>query len=310
MLLASRYCLKSLNKHEVGEMLEDNYILGLLYGDGYFQQKNRYEWFLFSTTHKELSDKVISYLDKNNIKYFNHRRYFPKGHKKENYEILELIEITDEKFREYLLCQGFNSDNASERIKWNRDFIRGIIETKGSLFTYQHRNSIAWRISISGNEDDVKYIKHMLETELNVSAGNVSRRRDRESKGIISESYRLNIQNRAGVREVVNFIKGENISKYLNEMIEKFEKFDLETPYNMKRKVFKHYKFAVGAMARDLGIVIKGKRGGGRNFKPIYLWEGDTEIACFSGWENAYKWTCKMYEEELGRIPPEVHSED
>lgn len=267
---------------------------------------------MFSTTHKELSDKVINYLDENNIKYFNHRRHFPKGHKNENYEILELIEITDEKFREYLLSQGFMSDNANERIKWNRDFIRGIIETKGSLFTYQHRNSIAWRISISGNEDDVKYIKYILETELNVSAGDVSRRRERESEGIISESYRLNIQNRAGVREVVNFIKGENMSEYLSEMIDKFEKFDAETPYNMKRKVFKHYKNAVSAMTRELNIVIKGKRGGGgkRGFKPVYLWEGDTEVACFSGWENAYKWTCEMYKEELGRIPPEVHSED
>ncbi|OJT57358.1 hypothetical protein [Bacillus licheniformis] len=293
-------------------MLENDYILGLLYGDGHFQIKDRYEWFMFSTTHKELSDKVINYLDENNIKYFNHRRHFPKGHKNENYEILEIIEITDVKFRKFLLSQGFLSDNASERIKWNRDFIRGIIETKGSLFTYQHRNSIAWRISISGNEDDVKYIKYMLETELNVSVGDVFRRRERESEGIISESYRLNIQNRACVREVVNFIKGENISKYLNEMIEKFEKFDAETPYNMKRKVFKHYKFAVGAMARDLGIVIKGKRGGGgkRGFKPVYLWEGDKEIACFSGWGNAYKWICKVYEEELGRIPPEVHLDE
>lgn len=293
-------------------MIKNNYILGLLYGDGHFQIKDRYEWFMFSTTHKELSDKIINYLDENNIKYFNHRRHFPKGHKNENYEILEIIEITDKKFREYLLSQDFLSDSANERIKWDKDFIRGIIETKGSLFTYRSRNSISWRISISGNKEDINYIKHMLETELNVSVGEVFRRRERESEGIISESYRINVQNRAGVREVVGFIKGENTSKYLEEMIEKFEKFDAETPYNIKRTAFKHYKNAVAAMTRELNIVIKGKRGGGgkRGFKPVYLWEEDTEIACFSGWENAYKWTCKMYEEELGRTPPEVHLDE
>lgn len=293
-------------------MLEDNYILGLLYGDGYFQLKYRYEWFMFSTTHKELSDKVINYLDKNSIKYFNHRRHFPKGHKKENYEILEIIEITDEKYRDYLLSHGFLSDNSNERIKWNKDFIRGIIETKGSLFSYQSRNSISWRISFSGNKDDIEYIKHMLETKLNISTGTVFRRKDREGEGVISQSYRFFVQNREGIRKIINFIKEGDMSKYLGEMIEKFEKFDAETPYNMKRKVFKHYKFAVGAMARDLGIVIKGKRGGGgkRGFKPVYLWEDDTEKLCFAGWEHAYKWTCKLYEEELGRIPPVVHLED
>lgn len=290
----------------------NDYILGLLYGDGSFQMKEKYELFFFSTTHKELADKVEDSLNINNIHHSRFQRVYGKGHEKENYEILEIIEIYNKDFHKFLIENGFKSDKASERVKTNPHFIRGYLETKGTLFQSYSRDSEFWRVAFSGNYDDVQYIKESLEERLNIEFHNVTRRKERESLGIVSKSFRLSIQNRIGIAKLIEYINVGDVSEYLKQRIEGFTQFNTSTPHNMKKKVFKHYKYAVGFMARELGLTMKGVKNavGAKGFKPVYLWEDDTPILGFKGWTMAYKWICLEYKEKTGFNPPPVESEN
>jgi hypothetical protein len=285
-----------------------NYLLGVLYGDGSFQNTSGYEWFFFASTHKELSDKVKIFLKENNINHFSFIRDFASDHIKANYELLEVIEITDKEFNKYLIDCGFKSEIASERIKWNPDFLRGYLETKGTMFTYLSRGNEAWRIAFSGNEKDVSFLAEKLENDLEISVSKMLRRRERERLGIISESYRISLQNRNGIANFVSYIDSEEITEYLREKIEAFKKWHRETPFNMKR-VFKHYKYAVAFMCKGLGIQVKGARGGGggKHWKPIYVWiDGEQTDQFFKSWEDAYNWVKKEYLDKTGFNPPFV----
>lgn len=287
----------------------NDYILGLLYGDGCFQIKDGYEWFFFSTTHKEISDKIKKTLKENNVAHFSHHRDFEHGHKHDKWEILEIIEITDKRFISYLKEQGFKSEIHHERIRISKDFIRGYLETKGTLFKSDSRGSEFWRISFSGSYEDVAYIKNKLEPLLNIEFSQIVRRKEREDKGIISESYRINIQNRIGLAKLIEFLDGEEVSEYLKQRIDGFKYFHKTTPFNMKRKVFKHYKYATQFMSRELGLDLKGMRSGGRKgFKPIYLYENGIEVLGFAGWEKAYRWISQEFEEKTGFNAPKVES--
>lgn len=84
--------------------------------------------------------------------------------------------------------------------------------------------------------------------------------------------------------------------------------FHAKIPFNLKRKVFKHYKYAVGFMTKELDITIKGIAGGSRTsgFRPIYLWDNDIPVLCFKGWENAYYWASNEYEKTTGYKAPVV----
>lgn len=287
----------------------NDYILGLLYGDGHFLKKENYELFMFSTTHKEIADKIMVTLKDNGIKYSSFNRSFGEGHDNENWEILEIVEIYDKSFHKILENNHFKSSEASERIKINGDFIRGYLETSGTMFTFYQRNSEFWRIALSGNEQDVYYLKEQLEKVMHIQMTNVIRRKEREALGIISESFRVTIQNREGLAKFIKYIEGEEVSEYLGQKMKAFNHFHATTPFNMK-KVFKHYKYAVGFMAKELGLVIKGARGGGgkRGFKPVYMWEDDEPVLCFAGWERAYKWISIEFEKETRMIPPKVES--
>lgn len=51
----------------------------------------------------------------------------------------------------------------------------------------------------------------------------------------------------------------------------------------MKRKVFKHFKYAVGFMTKEMNITIKGIRGISikDRQKPVFLFEKDEVVLCF-----------------------------
>lgn len=286
----------------------NDYILGLLYGDGHFLVKEGYELFMFTTTHKEIADKVTTALKNNGFKYSAFRREFGKGHTYEGWEILEIIECYDKSFHRLLKDNHFDSDISSKRIKLSGDFLRGYLETSGTFFKSIQRGNEFWRIALSGKQQDIDYLKEQLEILLNIKMTNVVRRKEREHLGIISESFRVNIQNREGIAKIVEYIQDEEVSEYLGQKIIAFNHFHASTPFNMKRKIFKHYKNAVGFMAKELDITIKGIRGGGgvKGFKPVYLWNNDEIVLCFAGWEKAYKWICLEFEKETGMIPPKV----
>ena len=286
----------------------DNYFLGILYGDGYFQKRYNKEYYIFSTTHKEIANKVRGTLEQNKSHYKHYNGEFEEGHTKENYGILEIFEIHDENICKYLNKCGFQSPNASERIQIGKDFIRGYLETKGSIIKYHTRKSEAWRISLSGNREDLEYIKNSLEEKLNINFSKILQRKERIDEGIISTSYRLNLQNRPGVAKLLSYIEDKETTEYIKEKIKTFKQYHTSTPHNMKRKIFKHYKFAVGFMAKELGLTIKGVRGGIQvnGERPIYLWKDNEVEFTFNGWNGAYEWIQKEYEEKTGYNSPKV----
>ena len=89
--------------------------------------------------------------------------------------------------------------------------------------------------------------------------------------------------------KIIEFIDGNEISTYLKEKIKGFNQFEANTPFNAKRKVYKHYRSATLAMAKELESTIKGIRGsiGTKGFIPVYLWEEDIPISCFKSWKWA-----------------------
>jgi len=288
-------------------MLND-YVLGTLYGDGYLQLIGNREVLFFSTTHKEIADKIIMELVENGIDYGHFQRTFEADTQKENYELLEVIQIKDQKFLSDLKENGYDSDSVRERIKFSSDFIRGYIETKGTLFQYYGRGSEFWRLSISGNYEDVAYIKELFENHLGVKVGAVLHRKEREAYGILSSSYRFSTQSRGAVAKIIEFIDGNDMTAYLKKKIKGFDQFHANTPFNAKRKVFKHYRSATLFMAREMDFTIKGIRGsmGTKGFKPVFLWEGDIPVLCFKGWEWAFHWTSAEYEKRMGFNAPSV----
>ncbi|SFD42078.1 hypothetical protein SAMN05216238_101261 [Lentibacillus persicus] len=290
----------------------NNYLLGILYGDGYIQIINNRETVFFSTTHKEIADKLVSNLSNYGIIHNHYTRNNDVDSKKENYEILEVIQITDPRFLQELKECGYASSAVEARIKFDSDFLRGYMESKGTFFKSHSRGSEFWRISISGNYEDLTYIKKLFETNLGIKVGEVLQRREREAYGVYSNSYRLSTQSRDAVTKIIQLIKGEEISTYLKEKIKGFDRFHANTPFNAKRRVFKHYRNATLAMARELGLTIKGIRGstGTKGFRAIFLWEADCPVLCFKGWEGAYKWVSKEYEKSTGYRAPMVESAD
>lgn len=292
----------------------DNYIYGLLYGDGHISIKDKYECFLFTTTHKELVEKVKSFLSENNIKFGHHHRDYShfEGHKKEKYEVLEILETYDKEFIKTIKDRGFQSENVEERIIWNGDFIRGFLETKGTLFQFMdHKGkNESWRLAFSGSIEDMTYLKEKFDL-MGTNSSQLLHRNERRELGIISKSYRLPIQNREGIKIVLDFLDGENKSLLLKERIDGFNHFYKTFPYR-SYKVFKHYKYASQFMARNLNLDIHGVRGGvslKNKMKPIYLWENGKEVLCFYSWENVYKWLSEIYLDETGVNPPLVEPE-
>jgi hypothetical protein len=287
----------------------NQYILGLLYGDGHFQIKEGRELFVFATTHKEIAEKIETLLKENEFKYAHYKRDFPSEHEKGKWEVLELIEVYDINFHKILKGNGYNSNSVEDRIKWSGDFLRGYLETKGTFFKYEQRGNEAWRVSFSGKKDDIEFIRDNLE-KMNISCSKVVVRKEREDLGVKSESYRVSIQNRGGIDTFVKFINCGDMSLLLKERINGFTHFNSTKPFNMK-SVFKNYKYAVLFMARKLNLEIKGVRGGGgtKGFKPVYLWEDEEQILCFRGWEGAYGWIKDIFYDETGFNPPLVEEE-
>ena len=286
----------------------NDYIYGLLYGDGVIQTKHNKEYLFFSTTHKELADMLSNEFSKVGIKYSRYTRSYDTP-EKENYEILEIIESNDITLLKYLNENNYRSANITERLIISPDFIRGYLETKGSLFKYFSRRSEAWRISLSGQKEELRYIESHLSKLLDIKFSKLTQRKEREDIGIISGSYRISIQNRNGIAKFIYWIdNGEQVSKYLKQKIDEFKSFHETTPFNVKRKIFKHYKNAVKFMARTMELEIKGVRGGGGSigYKPIYLWEANNKTMEFQGWEGAYNWICKEFKNKTGFEPPKV----
>lgn len=286
------------------------YVLGLLYGDGNFQMKEGIETYFFSSTHREIRDRIAREFKENKFRHTINTREHVADYKI-NYQSLDILDTRDKKLLSYLVECGFKSDNPEDRIHINPDFIRGYLETKGTLFEGFFRNSTFWRVAFSGNEEDLLYLKSKLSEVLGTPIREVTQRKEREDQGIISKSYRLSIQSRDGVAKLINYIDSEDVSAYLKLRIEGFKAFHASTPFNMKRKAFKHYKNAVRFMSRELGIEIKGIRGSvagiKKGYKPTFLWENGEKVREFRCWEEAYEWTSNKYLDETGHTPPIVN---
>lgn len=286
-----------------------DYIKGILYGDGYYREVDN--CYYFSTTHKEISDFLIVCLDDLNVSY---SKYVRENKKYEEWELLEIVEIKDKDFIIYLKSIGFTSDLVEDRILTSGDFLRGYLETKGTLFTFNQRSSIFWRCSFSGLQEDMVYLKDFLLT-LGIETHEIVRRSERESLGIVSNSYRLNMQKRESISEIINYLYSEDeISKYLKEKMDCFIKYNNSTSFNQKKKVYKHYKNASLFMARSMGYTVGGDSNKsnptGSGLKPIYLRDSaGNEEDVYKGWIGAYEGLSDLYE-STGMEVPLVYSDD
>lgn len=288
--------MEEINK---GKAVND-YYLGLLVGDGYLQD----DYYYFSTTSIELANLLESKLVEKKILY---RRY-TRPQLKEKWEQLEIFHIIDKEFLAWLEYRQIFSHYVADRFKCNSSFVRGYMETKGTFFYYQSRqNNDAWRIAISGRQEDLQYLHAYLLEVHGIKSSAITQRKEREDLNIISKSYRFAIQNRKGVADFIDWINSDyDITAFLKEKILAFHQWNASKPYNMVKR-YKNYKSATLAMATKLNIEIKGIRGGGfgKN-KPVYRWENNEIVQEFAGWEGAYSWTKEKFKNELGLNPPIV----
>lgn len=279
------------------------YELGLLYGDGHFSKGKGH--YLFTTTHIEVAKRIKSYLNKKKISF----SYYTREHneERERWETLQLIEITDAEFKGWLKEQGFSSEIKEERIRNNHEFIRGYIETKGSLFSYLSRGVERWRLSISGGKEDLERLLDIFSTFTDVEEVTIKRRKERELLGVISESYRIHFNRRDKIKIILDWIDGDDKTRYLDDKMKQFHHYYETESFGMNR-VYKNYKFATMAMAKKMNVTIKGKRGGGggKGYKPVYKWVHDEAIDVYRGWEDAYSKVRVEYEKRTGKVPPIV----
>ncbi len=290
------------------DIVIDEYVVGLLYGDGSMHLKDGKEQYFFSTTNAQIASRVRKEFDNLGLKYYKVIRDHNTDDK-ENYEILDIVATTNKHTISVLKSNHVISNDVEKRMRNSGEFLRGYLETKGTLFEHMSKNNTAWRVSFSGNKDDIYYLKDFLDNRLNVRTSSIHQRREREDLGVISESYRLPIQNRDGVSKIVEYIDGEDMSAYLKDKVESFKDFHQSTPFNRKAKVFKHYKSATQYMAREMGIIVNGKRNDIRpnGWRLIYLWnEKEINTVIFNGYEVAYKHISELYKKTTGFEPPMV----
>lgn len=293
------------------DVIIDDYVVGLLYGDGSMHIKDGREEYFFSTTNVQVADRVKKEFEKIGLRHYTVRREHNTD-EKENYEILDVVATTNEYAIKVLRLNHVISNNVEKRMKTSSDFLRGYLETKGTLFEYMSRKSVAWRVSFSGNKEDIVYLKSFLDNVLNVKTSNIAHRKEREHLGVVSDSYRLSIQNRDGVAKIVKYIDGDDMSSYLKDKVESFKNFNESTPFNRKVKVFKHYKSATQYMARELNITVNGKKNDIRpnGWRLVYLWNNDgVNTVIFNGYKIAYEFVSKLYKDTTKFDPPTV-SED
>lgn len=279
----------------------NDYFLGILYGDGYMQD----DYYFFSTTRKGLADLVEEKLKSKEIKYSRYcRDYY--GEEKNNWEQLEIIEIQDRAFFDWLELKKMYSTNPVDRLKNNSNFMRGYLETKGTFFYHKQRESDAWRLSFSGIQADIQYLHALCSNQLGINCSAIIQRKEREELNIVSQSFRFSIQNREGVGKFIDWIDDDyDITGFLKEKIIAFRDWDNSKPFNLM-KSYKNAKTATQAMSRQLNIELKGKVGGGYGkAKPVYLWENDEPIQQFEGWQGAYEWAVGKFQ-EMGLIPPTI----
>lgn len=298
--------------------MSTNYILGLLAGDGHFQLKDGRDLFCFSTTNEESVQFVREFLNFNNYNFIDYIRNHSEEQKKrygENRRDLHIIEIKDERFLEYLKTKGFDKNNRSKNIQDDPDFIRGYLESKGTFFEGFDGKYRYFKMAFSGNKEEVERLNDIL-TKRGVVASRIAHRKEKVNKGVVSNSYRLPIQNRKSISTMLNWIKGEPVTKKLKDKFELFEDFEFEKDYRIT-KSYVRYKQAVKAMSDKLEIEIKGiyreKQVHTENerFNNVYLWDGSDQIAKFKGWKGAYEWVSDVYKDEFGFDAPEVkESED
>lgn len=287
------------------------YELGLLYGDGHRFKKYGNERFLFTTTQDELIAKIESAFEQNEVAFLKFQRQHGEG--KENWKPLHILETSDEAFLGYLEAGGFEAADAEQRFKKNPDFIRGYLETKGTLFEYKSRGIDRWRCSISGSQEDLEFLVDYLQPY--IGDKRVRRRLDRAEMGVESESYRFSIDATEDLRVFLDFIKPVGQGEISSALMKKMNDFGVYW-HVQKRKInptYKYYRGATKAMAKELELTIGGIKGGsksGSGKKPIYLQEGETVITSVNGWEAAFQLVSMIFEQVFELKAPTITSEN
>lgn len=289
------------------------YDCGILYGDGFYSEKEAL--YIFSTTTSDLSEKMKFKFEKWGVD-FNYKIETHPTEEKENWEDLHIYRLKN--------IDSINLNNYLVNCFKNLSigFVLGYIETKGSLFNYfeTSKNKAGkerWRLSLSGEKEDLEIIvAYLTNLDGDIVFSNIYRRKDkkRELEDIISESYRVHINRRYSIYKLITLFENNDlvneINLYFKDKINKFKIYHENNPFNRKKSVFKTYRLAGNYLARELGLEVKGERGGvggGSGSKPIYLWENGEKLKEIGkGWKEAYFYLKAIYEEENEFKAPEV----
>ena len=286
-----------------------DYDKGLFFGDGHIvKNHNR---FMFSTTLIHLKNYVEIVLNKSGYNYSVSKVEYSGD--KENYEDIYKFHIDINFYYDYLEDIFINTKN-----HLSLGFLLGYLVTKGSLFSYKdmHENyyDIRYRINFSGSFEMLELIKE-YGLGLGIKFTNIIQRKDRESEGVISKSYRMYLNRRDDLSYLLNEFsllkEFEYVPDFICQTILNFIEFDKCTPRMRAKKYYKNYRLACLYLMKELRIEYKGTQGGsssGNGSKPLYLIENGVknEDVYIYGWENVYKKLSKIYEERYNLRSPEV----
>lgn len=294
--VVSKFCLSDYDK-------------GLLFGDGHVVKNHNS--FMFSTTLIPLKNYMISLLNESGYRYYVKKIVF--SDEKENYEDIYKFHIDINFYLDYLKDVFINL-----KTHLSLGFLLGYLVTKGSLFSYKdiHESyyDIRYRINLSGSCENLLLIKE-FGLSLGIKFTNVIQRKDRESLGIISNSYRMYLNRRDDLSYLLNHFsilkEFDCVPAFMCKTILNFISYDKRTPRYRAKKYYKNYRLACLYLMKELQIEYKGIRGGsnsGSGSKPLYLIENGivNKTQYIYGWENVYNKLKIIYEERYNLSSPEV----
>lgn len=276
-----------------------DYMKGVLFGDG--KLLTNHSRYLFSTTRINLKNKVEVFLKENKIDYYS--RKFEFFGDKENYEDMYKIFIDKDLYHRYLKKQELDLES-----NLSYEFLLGYIETKGSFFQYTEKKDNytmeRWRLSLSGENEVLSLIKNFFERD-SLHFTNLVHRRERAEKGIISKSYRLNLNRRNDLKYLVEKLIQFDCTAHLKSLFHDFIEFDNCNPRNKAKNYYKNYRMACSYLMKELNIEYRGSKTEnikGTYIKKIYRFENGEAKEYEKGWEGVYKTLLKEYEKRY-KIP-------
>lgn len=284
-------------------MYISDYMRGVLFGDGkLLPNHSRY---LFSTTRVDLKNTVESFLQENDVSYYT--KTFTFHGEKENYEDIHKVFIVKEFYHECLKAY-----EESLPLNMNAAFLLGYVETKGSFFEYTEKKPEGdvkrWRLSLSGDQETLQFIKAHFERKA-IHFTNLVHRRERANQGIVSKSYRMYLNRRKDLRTLIDQFMHYDCTPHLKNAFERFIAYDEGTPQIKAKVSYKNHRLACMYLMKELGVEYRGNKTDnvdGTSIKKIYRIEQGERKEYERGWEGVYRKLVADYEARFHQPGPKV----